>query len=253
MRKSTLLGFLSTSLFLTTLLSSCVDDSNLTAEPPTPNQSFVEEFDTANSAYARGWRYINKSVALGRRNWQNPNADNYIPFQPYSTYAAGNGYLWADYQSTSSASGVISNWAVSPQVWMKNGDKIVFYTRTELYSFNGDSTDFVNRMQVRVNPNGSLNVGNGTDPGDFSITLVDINPFYYEFLLNDYNIANPNDPDRIKARNAYPHRWTRYEATVFGLSKPVQARFAFRYFVEGAGSNGFGSSIGIDSVAFVSK
>ncbi|MBI1343440.1 MAG: hypothetical protein GC171_10955 [Terrimonas sp.] len=253
MRKSTLTGFLLVSLSCITALQSCIDDSNLKVKPATPDQSFVEEFDTANAAYDRGWRFINRSVALGRRNWQNPNADNYIPFPPYSTYAAGNGYLWADYTSTSSDAGVISNWAVSPQIWMKNGDKIVFYTRTELYSYLGDSTDFVNRMQVKLNPTGSLNCGNGTEVGDFTTTLLDINPFYNEFLLSNYNILDPTDPDRIKARNAYPHRWTRFEAEVFGLNEPVYGRFAFRYFIEGAGANGFGSSIGIDSVAYISK
>ncbi len=46
-----------------------------------------------------------------------------------------------DFTSTSAAAGIISNWIVSPVITMRNGDKIVFYTRTILYPLTGgDST-----------------------------------------------------------------------------------------------------------------
>ena len=252
MKKSTFSGFLLASICILTLLQSCKDDRYLLDPPQVPDQSFVEEFDTAQKSYDRGWRFINRSDVIGRRNWGNPVADANaaIPFYSYSG-ANGTAYLWADYQSTASAAGTISNWAVSPELTMQNGDKIVFYTRTQLYLFNGDSTDFVNRMQVRLNKTTSLNCGDGTDPGDFTVPLLDINPFYYEFLKNVFN--NPANPLYQQARQAYPHVWTRFEATVFGLNGPTKGRFAFRYFTEEAGNNGRGSSIGIDSVAYVSK
>ena len=249
MTKSIFSGFLLAIISILTLLQSCKDDSYLLEPPPVSNQSFVEEFDTAQRAYDRGWRFINRSTDIGRRNWQNPDANSGIPFISWS--GTGNGYLWADYQSTASAAGTISNWAVSPELIMQNGDKIVFYTRTQLYFFNNDSTDFVNRMQVRMNKTTSLNCGDGTDPGDFTVPLLDINPFYYEFLKNAFN--NPSDPLYEQARKAYPHVWIRFEATVAGLSEPTKGRFAFRYFTEGAGNNGRASSIGVDSVAYISK
>ena len=249
MKKSTFPGFLLASITILTLLQSCKDDSYLLAPPPVPDQSFVEEFDTAQSAYNRGWRFINRSDVIGRRNWQNPDGLSGVPFLSWS--GTGNGYLWADYQSTASAAGTISNWAVSPELTMQNGDKIVFYTRTQLYFFNNDSTDFVNRMQVRLNKTTSLNCGDGTDPGDFTVPLIDINPFYYEFLKNAFN--NPANPLYQQARQAYPHVWTRFEATVIGLDGPTKGRFAFRYFTEEAGNNGRGSSIGIDAVSYTSK
>jgi len=249
MKKSTFSGFLLVSLSILTLLQSCKDDSYLLAPPPVPDQSFVEEFDTAQNAYNRGWRFINRSDVIGRTNWQNPTALTGIPFISYS--GTGTGYLWADYQSTSSDAGVISNWAVSPELTMQNGDKIVFYTRAELDFFNNDSTDFVNRIQVRLNKTTSLNCGDGTDPGDFTVPLLDVNPFYYEFLKSAFN--NPANPLYQQARQAYPHVWTRFEATVIGLDAPTKGRFAFRYFMEGAGSNGRGSSIGIDAVSYSSK
>jgi len=249
MKKSTFPGFLLASICILTLLQSCKDDSYLLAPPPVPNQSFVEEFDTAQNAYNRGWRFINRSELIGRTNWQNPTTLTGIPFISYS--GTGNGYLWADYQSTSGAAVTISNWAVSPELIMQNGDKIVFYTRAELLFFNNDSTDFVNRMQVRLNKTTSLNCGDGIDPGDFTVPLLDINPFYYEFLKSAFN--NPANPLYQQARQAYPHVWTRFEATVIGLDGPTKGRFAFRYFTEGAGSNGRASSIGVDAVSYVTK
>jgi len=249
MKKSKLSGFLLASLSFLTLLQSCEDDSYLLAPPPVPDQSFVEEFDTAQSAYNRGWRFINRSDVIGRTNWQNPTVLTGIPFLSYS--GTGTGYLWADYQSTSSDAGTISNWAVSPELTMQNGDKIVFYTRAQLLSFNNDSTDFVNRMQVRLNKTTSLNCGDGTDPGDFTVPLLDVNPFYYEFLKSAFN--NPPDPFYQQARQAYPHVWTRFEATVSGLDGPTKGRFAFRYFTEEAGGNGRGTAIAIDAVSYLSK
>jgi hypothetical protein len=61
MKKSTFPGFLLATICILTLLQSCKDDRYLLAPPPVPNQSFVEEFDTAQKAYNRGWRFINRS------------------------------------------------------------------------------------------------------------------------------------------------------------------------------------------------
>lgn len=249
MKKSTSPGFLLASVCILTLIQSCKDDRYLLIPPPVPDQSFVEEFDTVKRAYDRGWRFINRSDLVGRRSWQNPDGNSGIPFLSWS--GSGNGYLWADYLSTASDAGTISNWAVSPELVMQNGDKIIFYTRSQLSFFNGDSTDFVNRMQVRMNKTTSLNCGDGTDPGDFTIPLLDINPFYYEFLKSAFD--DPANPLYNQVRQAYPHVWTRFEATVTGLSEPTKGRFAFRYFTELAGSNGRASSIGIDSVAYISN
>src|SRR4030095_11944077 len=250
MKKSTFPGFLLAAICILTLLQSCKDDSFLLTPPPAPDQSFVEEFDTAQNAYNRGWRFINRSELIGRTNWQNPTSLTGIPFISYS--GTGNGYLWADYQSTSGAAVTISNWAVSPELTMQNGDKIVFYTRCELIPFTATvTTDFVNRMQVRMNKTTSLNCGDGTDPGDFTVPLLDINPFYNEFILQSFN--NPLDPRHNEALQAYPHVWTRFEAIVSGLDQPTKGRFAFRYFTEEAGNNGRGSSIGVDAVSYSSK
>jgi hypothetical protein len=253
MRNSTLRkAFLFSGLALVALQACRKDDASMMTPPPTPDQSFVEEFDTTASAFARGWRPINTSVPKGTGVWvqgmfNNPVItfmDYPIPFGPFSSKGSYPGFIGTDFTSTSAAAGIISNWLVSPVVTMQNGDKIIFYTRTAVYDLGGgDSTDFSNRLQVRMSKNEGLNVGNGLNTGDFGTALLDINPTYIEA----HTSPALYDP------RSYPIRWTRFEATVGGLNGPTNGRFAFRYFVEGGGNNGLASGVGIDSVAYVGK
>lgn len=266
MRNSTLGKFLLSMCAVVSLLASCKDDSSLTIAPPSPDVSFVEEFDTATAAYSRGWRYINVSDPKDVGFWtqggfNNPAITGFpasIPYSPYSSKGTYAGFIAADYTSTTL--GVISNWVVSPVTLMKNGDKIVFYTRGLIvpYGYGTDSTDFGNRLQVCISPNGeSLNVGSGTNAGDFD-PILDINPSYHEYHTvpdpfpapaDDYTWTILRDPQ------AYPVNWTRFEAKVSGLNGAVKGRFAFRYFVENAGSGPLGTrstQVGLDSVAFIS-
>lgn len=253
MRNSTLRKVLLFSGLALVALQACrKDDETLLALPAVSNQSFVEEFDTTSSAFSRGWVPINASTPKGQSVWvqglfNNPAITGLaypIPFGPFSSKGSYAGFIGADYLSTSAGAGVISNWLISPVITMQNGDKIVFYTRTALYDLGtGDSTDFSNRLQVKMNKSQSLNVGSGSGAGDFTSTLLDINPE----LLEQHTSPALYDP------NGYPTRWTRYEAKVGGLSGPTKGRFAFRYFVEGGGSAGLGSAVAIDSVAYVGQ
>jgi len=226
------------------LLQACSKDQN-TESQPKPESSFSESFDDANDAARKGWIFSNNSVEKGSTQWGNPSLPT---FNAFSSTTGPGGYIWADFNSTSSAAGVISNWAISPLITMQNGDTISFFTRAELFFFNNDSTDFANRLQVRMNRKNTGKItGNGTNPGDFDVLLLDINPDYKTF---GYAAFLNRDPE---ARLAYPHRWTRFEAIVSGLDAPTEGRFAFRYFVEDGGNNGRGSSIGIDEVNYRSK
>jgi hypothetical protein len=234
------LSGISLSLFF---LTSCVSDKNLDL-PPVADQSFVEEFDTLSSALARGWKLSNVSVPKGPNIWQ--QGGDVVPwFSPYSNNGSNAGFVGADYTSTTF--GVISNWLISPPVTMQNGDKIIFYTRSlesPSSATPGDSSDFGNRLQIRLNTlNDGLSVGSGTTSGDFTSLILDINPTY---LYSNTLAPEPR---------AYPTRWTRFEATVFGLSQPTKGRFAFRYFVEDAGLDPAGgvanaNGIAIDYVSY---
>jgi hypothetical protein len=227
------------------LLQSCKDDSSLTNPVPVSNQSFVEEFDTVSASLARGWKIINVSSPKGSAIWQQ-GGDITPWFSAYSSSGSNAGFIGASYLSTSAAAGIISNWLISPVVTYQNGDKISFYTRSYLddltpFGFPGDSTDWSNRLQLLISENTAYNIGSGDDPGNFK-PLIDINPTYIEYR------SSP----ALYSPAAYPGRWTRFEATITGLNGPKTGRFAFRYFVEGGGSNGLGSGVAIDRVEFKS-
>ncbi|MDQ6888999.1 MAG: choice-of-anchor J domain-containing protein [Bacteroidota bacterium] len=226
--------------FAVFLISSCKDDSYLTKNPPVPNQSFHEEFDSASAALTRGWKFINASDPIGGGVWQNGGS---IPpfFNAFSNNGSNIGFIGTDVSSTSAAQGVVSNWLVSPPVIMQNGDKIIFYTRALQYpDGSGDTTDYGNSLQLRLNTtNDDANVGNGFDPGLFTTGLLTINANL------TYSSALHKDP------TAYPSQWTRFEAIVSGLNKPVKGRFGFRYFVTDGGFNGNGSGVGIDAVSYL--
>ena len=126
---------------------------------------------------------------------------------------------------------------------IQNGDKIIFYTRA-YQLFNpviNDTTDFGNSLQLRINPfNDSVDVGKGLGIGSFIQMLLYINPKLIYSSVAHSDIF------------AYPSQWTRFEVTVTGLGAALKSRFAFRYFVTDGGSNGNGTGIGIDSVAYKS-
>lgn len=247
MRKSTFsrLLLIASSTFL--VLQSCRNDAYLTAPIPVADQSFTEEFDTASAAVARGWSFANTSDPAGPSVWQDGGS---IPpfFAGYSNSGTYAGFIGVDYQSTSAGAGTISNWLISPAVTFQNGDKIIFYTRAQNFTPGytaTDVTDFANRLKVRMNTNAS------TDPASFTTGLLDINPTYKEWHAapGTYGGVTYTTTDIAQA---YPAFWTRFEVTINGLNSPVDGRFAFNYFVEGGGSAGRGSGVGIEHVQFVS-
>ena len=240
MRKGYLL-LLFIGAFFAVTLQSCRNDAYLAAPPPVADQSFVEQFDTMQNAYNRGWRWLNRSVPVGPSVWT--QAPGTASMSAYSSRGTNQGAAYADYLSTAGTNnGIISNWLVSPSVVMQNGDKIIFYTKTDVLGTGATATDFGARMQVCINEtDDDLDVGTGDDAGKFSTVLLDINGNEDEYL--------PSNP----IPTAYPGNWTRFQASVFGLNGPTKGRFAFRYFLHGAGSAGAGNGIGIDSVAYVGK
>ena len=136
-------------------------------------------------------------------------------------------------------SGNISTWLITPELNIKNGDKIIFWARAlddrqyPIYTMD--------RMQVLLDTTGTPpDIGNSAvSTGNFSKLLLDINPSYIE-----------ND------NGGFPIQWTYYSITVSGLNAPVKAaRIAFRYLGTDAGVNGpnYASVVGIDSLAFVSN
>ncbi|NII28224.1 hypothetical protein HB364_24285 [Pseudoflavitalea sp. X16] len=264
MRKFTLTRIILFMCVIVTGVTACKKDDPATLiPPPLPDQSFVEEFDTVASAYHRGWMPINNSSPRGYSLWSQGGGPQPY-FAPYSSKGSYAGFIACDALVTEADAAVASNWLISPPVWMKNGDKIVFYTRAVLFLDGSFSQDYGNNLEVCINrKNDGTNVGAAVDPrspgfdyaadrGDFEL-IHSINPptysnaddwFYYRISTDDPAAYDPK---------AYPANWTRFEITLAGFSKPHKGRFAFRYYTLDAGYTGNGSAVGIDSVAFVSK
>lgn len=280
MRKLNLRRFPAYAVIMLLVFQSCKDDSNLTESLPIEDQSYTESFDNFQEAYGKGWRGINRSTPVGRKLYdvaENPiiTSPNYVAIyypewnqaqftldslqfsffayparyweSAYSSQRASNGYVATSLASAEflnltgpSVNYNVNNWLVSPEVVLQNGDKISFYTYCR----------GVARLQLWLNPTNSIEVGSdlGTT-GDFSINLLDINPNYYDVATN---------PVR-----AFPQYWTRFEATVTGLSAPTRGRYAFRYIIQDgvpSGATSFDelyneiheSVIGIDEVNYTS-
>jgi hypothetical protein len=231
--------------------------------PPAASASFVEQFDTVGNLTKKGWVFKNLSAPIGQSGWRQgryeaTNAPVYkglgslafVGFQAYNSTNTPNDFVSCDITAVAddyTNGGNISAWLISPSLPMKNGDRIIFYTRATLDAMYPVYTK--DRMQVRLNStDGSANVGgNALTTGSFGTVLLDINPNYVE-----------NDPG-AGTGGGYPQDWTKYTITLAGLpaSGITNGRFAFRYFGEDAGVSGgstasnYPSVVGIDSLAFI--
>lgn len=243
MRKNILPKLLAYSGIALIIFHSCKDDSYLATPPPVADQSFVEEFDTLSAAINRGWVIKNRSEPIGTDVWVQGGTGT-----AYSSKATNDGFISTTYLSCVTSApfnGIISNWVISPPVTMQNNDRIIFYTRTN------DAT-WCDRMQVRINPyNTGTECGRGNTVGDFPIKLLDIDSINASSdPLNGNNL--PSYVFKYHPTITYPTEWTKFEATVSGLSGPSKGRFAFRYFVPFGGSEGIGYDVLLDSVAYKS-
>jgi hypothetical protein len=249
MRKHTLRKLIACLVVTIVILEACKDDSYLSVPPPTPDQSFTESFDNYDEAYSKGWRSINTSTPVGKKWYdvaETPDlgSPDYVavyypswnqaqlsvdsaqfPNIPYPgrywmpaffSQRAVNGYAATSIAAADvinffgpSTNFNVSCWLSSPEMIIKNGDRIVFYSYCK----------GISRLQLWISKTNSLNVGNDvTETGDFDIKLLDINPGYADYTI---------DP-----ANAFPPEWTRFEGEVKGLQNPVSGRFAFRYLLQ---------------------
>ena len=186
--------------------------------PGAPINLVNETFTTAIPLPA-GWASQNLSSPVGSTGW----------FQGNTGVFPGNtppGYIGANFNNTTGTN-TISNWLFMPNVTLKNGDVMRFFTRRI-------ASPFPDRLQVRMSTNGaSVNAGaSNTSVGDFTTLLLDINPTY--------------------TGTGYPTAWTQFTTTLSGLpAAGISGRLAFRYFVESGGPTGANSDyIGIDDVVY---
>ena len=186
-------------------------------EPTVVNTILLSEgFDDITTLPGAGWSQINTSLPLGSSSWFQGNA--------VLTQQSGAATSWigANFNNVT-GDNTISNWLITPQTTLQNGDVIKFWTRTV------SAVAFPDRLQVRLSTTGA-----GTDPvgptdlGSYTTLLLDINPTY--------------------TLTGYPSAYTEYSLTVSGLSGPTASRVALRYFVTNGGPSGANSDfIGIDT------
>ena len=197
---------------------------------PAPRAIVVDEgFDDITTLPGAGWTLQNNSAGVGTSDWFQGNDTVFAAFDGATT-----AYIGANFNGTDGggdgASGILSEWLVSPPINFGTGASVSFYTRTVTGS------TFPDRLQVRVCPSGACAdfgaAGEGT--GDFTGLALDINS--------------------TEAGGGYPETWTQFTVTnADGLPSSGTGRVAFRYYVHNAGPAGASSNyIGIDRVAIES-
>ena len=240
-RNLSLLGFVLT-IFFFFIITSCGEEE-VTANSTQPaSLSYHEEFDSMQRVIDKGWKGVNLSNPLGGDSWQQGSFVAYKggPFfssiSAHSYKASANELAFVPHTAGEGLS-FINCWLITPELSMKNGDIISFWTTT------ANPVSFPDRMQVWLNPtNNSYNVGRtAAETGDFTVKLLDINP----------NLSHLPYPD------GYPTTWTKFEIILSGLPNgtiPQKHRVGFRYYVKDGGPDGLVSDeIGIDDFDFISK
>jgi len=181
-----------------------------------------EGFDDITLLPGLGWAFQNNSQPIGTTGWFQGN-DAVFPAHA----GAPTAYIAANFNNGAGVA-TISNWMLTPELALSDGDTVSFWTRTVT------TPSFPDRLQVRMSTNGaSTNVGTlATDVGDFTTLLLDINPTY--------------------TTGGYPNVWTQFTINLSGIPPGSTGRIGFRYFVEGGGPSGSNSDyIGIDTFEFV--
>lgn len=176
-------------------------------------------FDDINSLEIDGWYQINKSQPVGTTGWFQGT-----PAVFGSQSGASDSYVAANFNSTT-GSGTISTWLLTPVFTLDNGTRITFYTR----AVTDDSPP--DRLEIRLSVNGgSVDVGSTeTSVGDFNTLLLTINP----------NLEV----------GGYLSEYVLYNIMLSSIDTPTPGRLAFRYYVTDGGLLGNNSNyIGIDTL-----
>lgn len=144
---------------------------------------FSEGFDDVPGLTASGWQILDFSAPAGSQQWFQGNTGIFTAQAgPDDSYVAAN-FL------ASEPGGVVDLYLLAPELELRNGDVIRFWTRTD---------DF------------GVDFGDGLETGIWNVGGLDaINP--------DNDIGG------------YPTVWTEFSSVIDNLAGPTVARFGFRY------------------------
>lgn len=143
-------------------------------------------------------------------------------------------YMQADRYSTSATTGgTISNWLITPVLYLYNGDSVRFH------AISHNNLERPDKIEVRVSTLGAESVlpTSASDVGSFTYLIGVINP---DMTPTGFpSVANGDS-------------WKLYRFLVAGFPNGGECRVAIRYVVNNAGSLGpNGSAIGIDEFYIV--
>ncbi len=184
---------------------------------------FTENFDTFTALAGLGWTQTNQSTPVGASTWAQGGGTAFTG----AFNGAATSFTLCNFNSTT-GTGTISNWLMTPAITLQDGDVITFYTRQ-----GGTAPSFADNLQLRISTNGEFTAapsGGSAGLGDYLELAVEINP--------------------TLAQAGYPLTWTQYTYTVDGLGAPTSCKLGFRYFVTDGGPSGANSNIiGLDALS----
>ena len=188
----------------------------LAAAPVVQATPFTQGFDNVAGLAGAGWVLTNNSAPPGTTGWFQGNPEVFT-----AQAGADDAYVAANFLNAG-LDGDISNWLLTPELSIHDGDTLSFWTRTA-------ASEFPDRLEVRMSTNGSSSdVGStAASVGDFTTLLLSINP--------------------TLSADGYPQDWKQFSVSVSGLGGAATGRYAFRYFVSDTSLNA--DYIGIDTVS----
>jgi PEP-CTERM motif len=167
-----------------------------------------EGFDNVAGLPAAGWAQVNNSSAPVGTPWFQGNAGIFA-----ASSGAANSYIAANFLSTGSATGSVSNWLMTPEVALDSSSVLSFLVQTA-----GDG--FLDRVEVLLSTSGA-----STSVADFST------------LLGSFQASTLTG-------------WVGLSYGMSGIDVPTTGRIAFRYVVDNVSTAG--NYLGLDDVAITS-
>ncbi len=144
---------------------------------------FSEGFEDVAGLTANGWQVIDQSSPLGSQQWFQGNPGVFTAQAgPDDSYVAAN-FL------ASEPGGQVILYLLAPELELRNGDVINFWTRTD---------------------------AGGADFGDSLLTGI--------LNFGTLDVINPDN-----AIGGYPTEWTEFNSVIDNLPGPTVARFGFLY------------------------
>jgi Secretion system C-terminal sorting domain len=206
-------------------------------------QILSEDFDDVDSLFNRinnPWKAINFSNPVGAFGWSNSGG---AVFSGIGAYNGDSTQCLLSSYSAVSGCCLLSNFAITPPISLKNGDTVSFYTRVPTNSTGG--VTYPDRLIVRINTvdagaDSLADMGDGIDYLDkYDSVLVDINPTW----------------SKLPYPTGYPRVWTKITAVInkFTGSNARLSRIAFQNRNDSGGVSGAWSNlIGIDALRITS-